>query len=337
MAITITRGKKAVPIKCVIYGAEGIGKSTFASQFPDPVFIDTEGSTARMDVARVEPESWEGLLQAVEYFRKHTNECRTLVVDTLDWAERMCIQHVVMTHGWNKEGIEQPGFGRGYKIAADEFKKLLVALDEVAEKGIHIVCTAHAMMRKFEQPDEQGSYDRWEMKLSKHNSPMVKEWCDMLLFANYKTFIVGKDKSGKGKGRGGARVMYTQHDPCWDAKNRFGLDAELPFEYDQIGSIITGKPVEKPVEKFEEVSINSIPFTDEVEEHDEVPEALLAKMRANDITPLEVRWAVAEKGYFDGTVKIEEYGEEFIENLVECWDAVEQMIMEQRGVDDLPF
>lgn len=47
-------------------------------------------------------------------------------------------------------------------------------------------------MRKFEQPDEIGSYDRWEMKLTKNVAPLVKEWADMVLFANYKTFVVAE-------------------------------------------------------------------------------------------------------------------------------------------------
>ena len=50
--MNITRGIQSKPLKVVIYGPEGVGKSTFASLFPDPLFIDTEGSTARMDVAR---------------------------------------------------------------------------------------------------------------------------------------------------------------------------------------------------------------------------------------------------------------------------------------------
>ena len=100
-------------------------------------------------------------------------------------------------------------------------------------------------MRKFEQPDELGSYDRWELKLGKKTSsqtaPLAKEWADMVLFANYKTWSVAVDDKGKKrKAQGGARVMYTSHHPCWDAKNRYGLPEEMPFEYESIRSIIEG-------------------------------------------------------------------------------------------------
>lgn len=65
------RGKQPGAKKVVVYGPEGIGKSTFASKFPDPVFIDTEGSTKDMDVARTETlTSWTMLLKQVKYSQR---------------------------------------------------------------------------------------------------------------------------------------------------------------------------------------------------------------------------------------------------------------------------
>lgn len=62
----ITQGKIKSALKVVVYGPEGIGKTTFASRFPDPIFIDTEGSTKHMEVKRLpSPSSWTMLLQEV--------------------------------------------------------------------------------------------------------------------------------------------------------------------------------------------------------------------------------------------------------------------------------
>lgn len=240
--IKVTKGRIPKAKKVVLYGPEGIGKSTFAAQFPDPVFLDTEGSTAAMDVARIEPLSWTELLGDIKEIINGNIDvpCRTIVVDTADWAEKMCADHVCSMNHW--DSISSPGYGTGYRVAWEEFSKLLNLLSEAADKGFNIVITAHAMMRKFEQPDEAGSYDRWEMKLQ--NSPKsnicatVKEWGDMVLFANYKTIVTDKDKQGKGKGKGGRRVMYTEHHPCWDAKNRYGLPSEMDFSYEGIRGII---------------------------------------------------------------------------------------------------
>lgn len=225
----------------VVYGPEGIGKSTFASQFPEPLFIDTEGSTKDMDVARTEPpSSWTMLLDQVRYIKNHPELCRTLVIDTADWAEMLCITQVCNKN--QKNSIEEFGYGKGYIYIQEEFGRFLNLLSEVIDAGIHVVVTAHAKMRKFEQPDELGAYDRWEMKLSKGVAPMVKEWADMVLFCNYKTMVVNVDgqgtQKGKNKAQGGKRVIYTTHHSCWDAKNRYSLPDEIPMDYDPVRHII---------------------------------------------------------------------------------------------------
>lgn len=238
----IIRGKIPCAKKVVIYGPEGIGKSTFAARFPDPVFIDTEGSTKDMDVSRFEkPSSWTMQLEQIRYVKMNPSACRTLVIDTVDWAEQMCVADLCARFG--KKGIEDFGYGNGYVYAKEEFGRFLNSLEEVVEAGIHVVVTAHAHLKKFEQPDELGAYDRWELKIGKKTSsqtaPLLKEWADMVLFANYKTWSVAvDDKGNKRKAQGGARVMYTSHHPCWDAKNRYGLPDEVPFSYDSIRQII---------------------------------------------------------------------------------------------------
>lgn len=246
--IQITSGRIATAIKVVVYGPEGIGKSTFAAQFPDPVFIDTEGSTVHMDVKRLpRPQMWAELLNEVEYVRQNPGCCRTLVLDTADWAETLCGEYVCARD--QKTGIEDYGYGKGYRYVFEEFGRLLNALEQVREKGVNVVICCHATMRKFEQPDELGAYDRWSLKLT--DSPKasiagaVKEWADMVIFANYKTIVVNVDGKGAAKGKnkvqGGKRVMYTAHHSCWDAKNRFGLPEEADFSYEVIRGVIEGR------------------------------------------------------------------------------------------------
>ena len=249
----LTSGRILTAIKIVLYGSEGIGKSTFASQFPRAVFIDTEGSTSHMDVLRTpKPTSWSLLLGQVDYFLQHTSELGTLVIDTADWAERLCAQHII--DAAKVSSLESFGYGKGYVMLAEEFGKLLNKLQDLVDRGINVVLTAHAYMRKFELPEEQGAYDRWELKLGKKTAPLVKEWCDLLLFANYKTIVVNVDgqgaTKGKNKANGGRRVMYATHHTCWDAKNRFGLADELPFDYTEIATIIPPDRATVPVPKI---------------------------------------------------------------------------------------
>ena len=236
----ITKGKRARAQKVVIYGTEGIGKSSLASQFPEPLFIDTEGSTDNMDVARLDkPTSWIMLNNQIAFVKANPTVCKTLVIDTIDWAESLCVENLCAMHG--KKGIEDFNYGNGYVYAKEEMGRFLNKLQDLIEIGINVVLTAHAQIRKFELPDEMGSYDKYELKLGKKTSsqtaPLVKEWADLLLFCNYKTYLISQEKSTKKKAQGNQRVMYTEHNPAWDAKNRHGLPSELPLDYNSIAHI----------------------------------------------------------------------------------------------------
>ena len=176
----ITAGVQDSPVKTVLYGPEGIGKSTFASHFPNPVFIDTEGGTKRLNVKRLpQPTSWAMLLDEVAEVRKGSIPCGTLVIDTADWAERLAIDAVCAKA--KVDGLEGFGYGKGYTYLKEEFGKLLDALEEVLNTGHNVLILAHAAITKFEQPDAAGSYDRWTMKTTKQVEPLIREWCDMLL------------------------------------------------------------------------------------------------------------------------------------------------------------
>ena len=353
----ITSGTIAAPVKTVLYGPEGIGKSTFAAQFPAPVFIDTEGGTKRLNVARLPaPTSWAMLLDEVAEVSRGNVPCGTLVIDTADWAERLCIDAVCARA--KVKGIEDFGYGKGYTYAKEEFGKLLDALEEVLNTGHNVVVLAHAAITKFEQPDAVGNYDRWSMKTSKQVAPLLREWCDMLLFANYKTVVekAGSAPNAKNKATGGKRVLYTTHHACWDAKNRFGLPDEVPFDYASIAHCITGpasappaapKPA-APAEK-DILPPPSAPAPQPEQPRETVPEALLtpdlmalgvpeklaALMSANNVTPEELQFVVGKRGYFPEDMPIRDYPADFVEGcLVAAWPQVLQMVLDNR---DLPF
>ena len=244
--IQVTKGKVETAKKVVIYGPEGIGKSTLASNFPNPVFIDTEGSTKALDVARYpEVKNWMDIKAFVED-TINTRQFSTIVIDTADWAERFCIRAVCEKQ--KVTGIEDIPYGKGYTYVMEEFASLLDLCNKAIAAGINVIFTAHAQMRKFEQPDEMGSYDRWEMKLSKKSAPLLKEWADMVLFCNYKTQVMTDSKTQSKKAFGGKRVMYASHHPCWDAKNRYNLPDQMDMEFAQIANLFSVQPVSKKSE-----------------------------------------------------------------------------------------
>ncbi|MFA6619408.1 MAG: AAA family ATPase, partial [Candidatus Neomarinimicrobiota bacterium] len=222
--------------------------------------------------------------------------------------------------------------------------------------GINVVITAHAQMRKFEQPDEMGAYDRWELKLEKKTSALVKEWADIVLFANYKTIVVNVDnqgaQKGKNKAQGGARVMYATHHPCWDAKNRNDLPDELPFVFAAIAYLFTAvKPAAQkvqtppqqipdttadPVNETEPVAASepdpAVPTTEALDE--KIPKALRDLMQVNNVSVADIQTVVGQKGYYPQDTPIENYDSNFIAGvLIGAWDQVYDAIC----LNTLPF
>ena len=233
---SLKKGRIARAQKSVIYGPEGVGKSTLASQFPDPVFLDTEGGTHHLDVVRFpEVSTWDDITAAIAQLATGEHRFKTLVIDTADWLEKRLAEHICRKA--NKESIEDFGYGKGYTLLAEEFAKFLASLDALIRRGMHVVLLAHSTVRKFESPDQAGSYDRYELKLSKQVAPLLKEWCDLLLFCNYVT-KVAEGENGKRRGVGGReRVLFTTHSAAFDAKNRAGLPDRLPFTFEAIASV----------------------------------------------------------------------------------------------------
>ena len=321
----ITRGRKARAQKVVIYGPEGIGKSTFAAQFPEPVFIDTEGSTDNMDVARLDkPTSWAMLKNEIAFIKANSDACKTLVIDTIDWAEQLAVSYVCSQH--QKNGIEDFGWGKGYTYVQEEIGRLLNSLSELVDIGINVVLTAHAQIKKFEQPDEMGAYDRYELKLGQKTSsktaPLVKEWADMVLFANYKTFIMTTD-DGKKKAQGGERVIYTNHRPAWDAKNRHGLPDQLPFDFGSIAHIFN-VPAETPMTQPQTSSL--------------LPQALIDLMTPHNVTESELQDVAYIRGHFPMGTPIENFPSNYWDMIVANWDATLEVIQNQvRANPELPF
>jgi len=237
MTLNIKSGRYPRAQKVVIYGAEGIGKTTLASQFPKPLFLDLEDGSSHLECDRINDiTSWTDLATVLAEVIKNPGEYKTLVIDTADKAELMASKWLCQKHG--KNGIEEFGYGKGYQYLAEQIAMLLSYLDMLIKNGINVVVIAHAMMRKFEQPDEMGAYDRWELKLNKKVAPLFKEWADMMLFINYKTNVILTD--GKAKASGGKRVVYATHSPCWDAKNRHGLPDEFDLDYNVLKPIFEG-------------------------------------------------------------------------------------------------
>lgn len=317
----ISKGKKKTAIRWVIYGTEGIGKSTLVSHFPDPLYIDTEEGTLQLDVQRFDGiDTWEDVTDAIDYVLENPDVCKTLVLDTADRAETMLVQDMLAKD--RKASIEAYGYGKGYTMLQERFQKeLLNRLDKVIAKGIQVVVIAHSKQRTVNPPDDN-PYDHYELKCSKNVSPILKEWADCLLFLNYQFIVTIDDNASKGKAKGeGKRVMYCTHMPQWDAKNRFGLPDELPMDYKYLKPIVEGSVSKKKERKNLDINAPNKGIVDDDNPVEMTAwEVIQQRLKEADVPESRLIELLKKKGYGDNP---EEYSETMLQSVL---DSIDQTI-----------
>ncbi|EIP99354.1 hypothetical protein OpiT1DRAFT_03868 [Opitutaceae bacterium TAV1] len=239
MALKITKGIQKKPIKAVIYGPPGVGKTTLGAGLPKPLFIDAEDGTAQLDLARVQVSTAAGLRSTIAEIRKDRQGFETLVIDTGDWVETLITEETLAAQ--KVKNIEDVGYGKGWTYLREAWSRFLADLDAIATTGMHVVILAHSVTQKIALPGQPAAYDTFSLKLDPKNSERLKEWASMILFLNYDV-QVQKGKDGRMRGVGGdERVLFTSPSAAWIAKNRFGLDPVLTADAAHLLPIFAGK------------------------------------------------------------------------------------------------
>lgn len=247
----IQRGKQPQPPRLIVYGTEGIGKSTFASQAPKPVFIRTEDGLGEIDCDKFPlAQSLGDVLEFVNSLITEQHDYQTVAIDSMDWLERQIFDELCRQH--NVSSIEKVdgGYAKGYTLALTHWRLLLSLLNRLRdERGMIVIGIAHAKVERFEDP-EATAYDRYTPRLHKHACGLVCEWSDAVLFATRKIRVQSED-AGFNRKRGmavalgkdgGERIIRTIGGPSCVAKNRFGLPEELPLSWSAFMSALTAQP-----------------------------------------------------------------------------------------------
>jgi hypothetical protein len=235
---TITKGRRPRYIWALIYGTDGVGKSTLCSHAPNPIFVGAEKGTEQLDVARFpQTESISELFAQLATLQTEKHDFQTVVLDSLDWVEPL-IWKAVCDEG-KVENIEQfgGGYGKGYVRALDLWRRLIKEL-AVLNQNMHVLLIGHAQIKSFQDPELPSAYDRYQLKINDKAAALVREAADAVLFARFETELV-RATGAKAKVRGeGKRIMYTESRPGFDAKNRFALPFVMPLDWKTFGDAI---------------------------------------------------------------------------------------------------
>jgi len=228
---SVKKGKNLRPPRIFLYSTHGIGKSTFASQAPNPIFICAEDGLDALDVAHFPiATSSVDVMEMLQTLYVDDHEYETVVLDTADWLENVLIKEIESEHD-----AKELAYGRSSMFLADKWRDILEGFNALRnDKNMTVILIGHSEIKRFDSP-EVDSYDRYQPKLSTRSSALVQEWADCVLFANYKT-VVKKEDLGFNKERGraisnGERLIFTQEKPAYLAKNRYSLPDSCKLEW----------------------------------------------------------------------------------------------------------
>jgi hypothetical protein len=235
---SISKNESINAPRLVVYGVEGIGKSTFAAGAPNPIFILTEDGLGSLNVAHFPiAKTFANVMSAIATLHDESHDFYTVVIDSLDWLENIIWREVEAGHD-----AKDLAYGKGAIIAADRWRQVLEGLDALRlHRKMVVILIAHTTIKRFDSPEVE-PYDRYQPKLQERSSALIREWADALLFANYKV-MVKKDDVGFNRttNRGfttGERLLFTNERPAYMAKNRYALPDSIPLSWDALESSI---------------------------------------------------------------------------------------------------
>ena len=232
------------PRRTLIYGVEGIGKTTLGAAFPGAVFLPTEDGQRNIDCQSFPlQKTLAGVMELLRSIGKLDKIPFTnIVIDSVDGLDAMLQAHVTEQHS-----EKELSYGKDSELFAAEWRKTLDALEWFnTTRQIGIVLIGHSQIERFNDPAGD-SYDRYSPRLHKKSSALIREWVDEALFATYRT-ITRTEDVGFNKTRtlaiDGGRVLKTSEKPSHMAKNRLGLRDEIEMNYAALSAAYSAKQVD---------------------------------------------------------------------------------------------
>lgn len=254
MLKNVVKGVRKRPFFIGIHGAAGVGKTTFASNAPKPLFLATEQGTDQLDVARIDIETWFDFIKTLKDISETEHEYKTVIIDSIDHLEIKI--HKLVASDQGKKSIEDIGYAKGYIFALDYWYKMLDEIERIRKKGINVILIAHSIIKKMSDPVVGEAYDRYELKLHAKARDLITESMDALLFAKNEVLISKDSATKKVTALGdGKRILFTEYRPGYEAKNRYGLPSEMALSWDTFCQLALRSDQEKADGILKEISL----------------------------------------------------------------------------------
>jgi hypothetical protein len=222
----------------VLHGHPGVGKTSTAAGFPNPVFIQTEdGCPAGLTIASFGlAESFASVIEALTWLGKEEHSYQTLVIDSLDQLEPLIQTALCTDRGY--QSIESPGFGKGYVELDKYWLDFLRGCNWLRRnRNMVIVLIAHSEIVMINDP-RTTAYSAYALRLHRRARGLVEDSADLIGFlatdVAVKTEQVGFNKTRARADGGNTRWLHAEPRPAFTAKNRFGMPEriQIPLGFD---------------------------------------------------------------------------------------------------------
>lgn len=237
----VLTGKQLRPLRVIVYGPGGIGKSFWASQWKESLILDIEGGLGGIDCASIPliGKPWSEILSTLTELATEEHDYKTIVLDSLDWLERLMHIDICQVRGCISIGDLQ--YGAGYVQALSYFEELVQHMEALRAKGMNIVLICHASIKEMKDPTAH-LYSKYQLALNAKAAEKMYQWADCVLFAKQEISVTTEKKDFGGvrkRAGGGERRMYCNDSPTYHAKNRYDLPDEMPLDYEVFRNHIT--------------------------------------------------------------------------------------------------
>lgn len=230
----LVQGPTTKPPRIILLGAEKVGKSTFASQAPAAIVVPILGEEGidSLPVPRVPAaQTFAQVLSYVTMLATQEHAYETVVIDSVSALEPLVWDHVCSKHGW--EGIESPGYGKGYIEALGAWRELVRALDVLREqRSMGSILIGHVRVKTANDP-MLDPYDTNVLDIHDKAASVLYRWADSILFASRKGYTRTVDPKGNKKTVRATsveqHVLYTQGRLTHPGGGR-GVFGALPYE-----------------------------------------------------------------------------------------------------------
>lgn len=258
--LNLQQGGQMEPVRMVLYGQNGIGKTTFGAGMPKPFVLAVEDGIGVMPVmhdkahAKNYDQIMGTLLEVGGYFQR--GEFQSLIVDSMDALQSKMLEKVLTEHG--KKTLSDFSYGKGYELFKKEWEGFRDLMERFrVELKANVLLIAQTESRTIADP-VNGPHDTYIMRLDRRATGVLRDWADLVGFAQLKsTAIRDKDGNITRLETNGSRILCTAPDTAFDAKNRFDLPVELPLAWVSVEKAIADA-YQRPFDphRFAQASIN---------------------------------------------------------------------------------